>query len=68
VRDTLRADPELRAEYGRVKQRIGAVAANLYDYGAGKNTTIQRVLAAAGLSVEERAAIDANQVPRRDRA
>jgi GrpB-like predicted nucleotidyltransferase (UPF0157 family) len=63
VRDTLRADPDLRAEYGEVKKRIGAMAADIYEYGAGKNDTVQRILAVSGLSEEERASIEANQVP-----
>jgi GrpB-like predicted nucleotidyltransferase (UPF0157 family) len=63
VRDTLRSRPDLRSEYGNVKQRLAATAADLYEYGAGKNATVQRILAAAGISDAERASIDANQVP-----
>lgn len=63
VRDALRADPELRDEYGEVKKRVGAEAADIYEYGAGKNATVQRILEAAGLSEGDRASIDANQVP-----
>lgn len=63
VRDTLRADPDLRREYGHVKKTVGATAADIYEYGAGKNATVQRILAAAGLNDEERASINANQVP-----
>jgi GrpB-like predicted nucleotidyltransferase (UPF0157 family) len=63
LRDTLRADAGLRAEYGAVKKRIGAGAADIYEYGAGKNPTIQKILAAAGLTGDELASIDANQVP-----
>jgi GrpB-like predicted nucleotidyltransferase (UPF0157 family) len=63
VRDTLRTDPDLRTEYGDVKKRVGAAAADIYEYGAGKNATVQRILAAAGLSNEDRSSIDANQVP-----
>jgi len=66
VRDTLRANPTLRAEYGAVKKRVGAVAANIDEYGQGKNGTVQKILAAAGLSAEERASIDGNQVPSHD--
>lgn len=65
VRDTLRADPALRAEYAAVKRRAGATAADIEEYGRGKNDTIQRILAAAGLTAAERASIDANQVPPR---
>ncbi|MEV0274371.1 GrpB family protein [Hamadaea sp. NPDC050747] len=63
VRDALRADPQLRDEYGDVKKRVGAEAADIYEYGAGKNAIVQRILAAAGLSEDDRASIDANEVP-----
>jgi GrpB-like predicted nucleotidyltransferase (UPF0157 family) len=63
VRDVLRADRRLRDEYGEVKKRVGATAADIYAYGAGKNAMVQRILQRAGLSAGERAAIDANQVP-----
>lgn len=48
VRDTLRADPALRAEYGAVKKRVGAVAASIDEYVRGKNSIVRRILAAAG--------------------
>ena len=63
IRDTLRADPDLCSEYGRVKKRVGAQAADIYEYGAGKNEVIQRILAAAGFSDDDRSSINANQVP-----
>lgn len=63
VRDTLRADRELRTDYSNVKKRIGAAASDLYEYGAGKNEVIQRILASAGISDEDRSSIIANQVP-----
>jgi len=63
VRDALRADPALRGQYAAVKRRVGAVAADIDEYGQGKNAMVQRILAAAGLSEAERASIDANQVP-----
>jgi GrpB-like predicted nucleotidyltransferase (UPF0157 family) len=63
VRDTLRADPGLREEYAEVKRRVGAVAADIDEYGQGKNAMVQRILAAAGLTERDRASIDANQVP-----
>jgi GrpB-like predicted nucleotidyltransferase (UPF0157 family) len=65
IRDTLRASPALRDEYAAVKKRIGATAAGIEEYGRGKNDTIQRILAAAGLTAAERAAINSNQVPPR---
>jgi GrpB-like predicted nucleotidyltransferase (UPF0157 family) len=66
VRDILRADPGLREQYAAVKRRIAAVAANIDEYGRGKNAMVQRILAAAGLTAAERASIDANQVPSHD--
>jgi GrpB-like predicted nucleotidyltransferase (UPF0157 family) len=63
VRDVLRADADLRGQYAAVKKRVGATAANIDEYGRGKNAVIQQILAAAGLTDTERAAIDANQVP-----
>jgi len=59
----LRLESGLRAEYGAVKQQIVAVAANIDDYGQGKNPMVQRLLAAAGLTDQERASINGNQVP-----
>jgi GrpB-like predicted nucleotidyltransferase (UPF0157 family) len=66
VRDILRADPDLRKQYAAVKRRVGAVAANIDEYGQGKNAMVQRILAAAGLTAAERASIGANQVPSHD--
>jgi GrpB-like predicted nucleotidyltransferase (UPF0157 family) len=63
VRDILRADHDLRDQYAAVKRKVGAVAANIDDYGRGKNAMVQQILAAAGLTAAERASIDANQVP-----
>lgn len=63
VRDLLRVDAALRDEYGTVKTRVGATAADIYEYGAGKNAVVQRILAAAGLTEDQRASIDANKVP-----
>jgi GrpB-like predicted nucleotidyltransferase (UPF0157 family) len=59
VRDILRADPGLREQYAAVKRKIGAVAANIDEYGSGKNAMVQQILAAAGLTAAERASIDA---------
>ena len=66
VRDTLRADAGLRQEYAAVKRRAGATAANIDDYGHAKNAMVQKILAAAGLTEDERASINANQVPSHD--
>ena len=66
VRDTLRNDPGLRDRYAAVKRQVGATAANIDEYGRGKNVVIQAILASAGLSDAERASIGANQVPGHD--
>ncbi len=66
VRDILRARADLRDRYAEVKRQVGAVAANIDEYGRGKNAMIQEILAAAGLTAAERASIDANQVPSHD--
>jgi GrpB-like predicted nucleotidyltransferase (UPF0157 family) len=58
VRDTLRADPRLRDEYGQIKRRVGATADEIDEYVAGKNATIQQILAAAGFSENELVSID----------
>lgn len=63
VRDTLRADSDLRERYAAVKRRVGATAANIDDYGRGKNAMVQQILAAAGMTEAERTSIDANPVP-----
>ena len=66
VRDILRTNSELREQYAAVKRRAGATAANIDEYGRGKNAMVQQILAAAGLTDAERASIDANQVPSHD--
>lgn len=66
VRDILRADPGLREQYAAVKRMVGATAASIDEYGRGKNTMVQQILAAAGLTAAERASINANQLPSHD--
>lgn len=61
VRDTLRARPDLRDRYGNLKKQIGATAANLEEYGRGKNALIQEILAVAGLTEAERRTINGAQ-------
>jgi GrpB-like predicted nucleotidyltransferase (UPF0157 family) len=51
VRDTLRANPELREQYAAVKRRAGATAADIDEYIQLKNDMVQRILAASGLTV-----------------
>jgi GrpB-like predicted nucleotidyltransferase (UPF0157 family) len=63
VRDLLRSNPDLLAEYAAVKRQVGAVAANIDEYGRGKNAIVQQILAAAGLTEAERGSIGASQVP-----
>jgi GrpB-like predicted nucleotidyltransferase (UPF0157 family) len=63
VRDTLRADTDLRDEYGEVKRAVSAWAGDIDAYGQGKNATVQKILAAAGMSPDELASIDSFQVP-----
>jgi GrpB-like predicted nucleotidyltransferase (UPF0157 family) len=63
VRDTLRADPDLRDRYAAVKKHVGAMAADIDEYGRGKNAIIQLILTAAGITDAERASIDGNQAP-----
>jgi GrpB-like predicted nucleotidyltransferase (UPF0157 family) len=51
-RDALRADPELRVEYERLKQELAA--AHLDDrvaYTAGKRALVGRILAASGIEL-----------------
>jgi GrpB-like predicted nucleotidyltransferase (UPF0157 family) len=60
VRNVLPSDPVLRNKYAAVKRGVGASAADIDEYGRGKNATIQRILAAAELTEAERASIGAN--------
>ena len=63
VRDTLRVRPDLRDRYGALKQQLAETAADLEQYGRGKNALIQEILAVAGLTEAERRTIDSAQVP-----
>ncbi len=66
VRDALRSDARLRDEYAAVKREVGASAADIDESGRGKNAMVQKILAAAGLTDDERASIGANAVPSHD--
>jgi len=66
VREVLRADAALRDEYAAVKREAGARAANIDEYGQAKTAMVQKILAAAGLTADQRASIAANQVPSHD--
>ncbi len=50
VREILRTNSDLREQYAAVKRRAGASAANIDEYGRGKNAMIQQLLAAARLT------------------
>ncbi|MDY7106656.1 MAG: GrpB family protein [Actinomycetota bacterium] len=64
VRDVLRTDPELRAEYGALKQRLGTELDDIGAYVEAKSPVLQRVLERAGFSADELAGIDdANRAP-----
>ena len=66
VRDSLRADAALRDAYAAVKRRVARTAVDIEEYGQGKNAMVQEILRAGGLSDDQRASINANQVPTRD--
>ena len=66
VRDVLRSDQTLRERYAAVKKAVGATAADIVEYGRGKNAMVQELLAAAGLTPDERASINTLQVPTLD--
>lgn len=66
LRDVLRSDAELRDRYGEVKKRVGSTARSIEEYGQGKNAVVQQILAAAGLTGDERRLVDAAQIPTRD--
>jgi GrpB-like predicted nucleotidyltransferase (UPF0157 family) len=59
VRDVLRRDPVLRAEYADVKRRAADAAADIDEYLRRKSGVLDRVLRRAGLSDDDRAAIAA---------
>lgn len=62
VRDLLRADPALRADYADVKWRLAAREdLDIDGYTTGKSEVLQRILARAGIGDQDRALIgDAN--------
>jgi GrpB-like predicted nucleotidyltransferase (UPF0157 family) len=66
VREALRSSPDLRDRYAAVKQQIAATAADIDEYGKGKNALIQEILAVAGFTEAERVTIDTAQVPSHD--
>jgi GrpB-like predicted nucleotidyltransferase (UPF0157 family) len=65
VRDALRRDEALRAEYGQLKRDLAARGGiDIDTYVAGKTELIGRILAEAGFTDEEIAAIAAANAPR----
>ncbi len=65
VRDTLRADPELRDQYGELKLFLAKRTFERSDqYVAAKSPILQRILRAGGLSDDELAEIEhINRLP-----
>jgi len=63
VRDLLRVDSVRRHEYGALKKKVAETARDIDEYGAGKNDALQAILAAAGLSEQDRRSINTNSVP-----
>lgn len=54
VRDVLRNDPLLRAEYAAVKEALaGRDLASVEEYVAGKTAVLQQVLKASGMTAHE---------------
>jgi RimJ/RimL family protein N-acetyltransferase len=59
LRNTLRANAQLREEYARVKLDLAAKGTNIIDYTEAKGAVIQKILKASGmLNEEELAAIE----------
>jgi GrpB-like predicted nucleotidyltransferase (UPF0157 family) len=63
LRGVLRADAALRAEYAAVKRQAGASAADIDEYLLLKSGVVQKILAVAGLTDDERESIAGQQVP-----
>lgn len=53
LRDTLRANNELRDEYARVKLDLAAKSTNIIDYIEAKGVVIQKILKASGALTED---------------
>jgi GrpB-like predicted nucleotidyltransferase (UPF0157 family) len=58
VRDVLRVDEVLRAEYAALKKRLARDVADIDEYIEGKSPVLQRILERAGFTDDERAQID----------
>ena len=67
VRDVLRGDPDLRAEYGNAKFALGdRELEDMNEYVAGKNAVLAKILMRAGLSDDERSEIAGMNPPTLD--
>jgi GrpB-like predicted nucleotidyltransferase (UPF0157 family) len=58
VRDVLRSDPTLRAEYGNVKMQLALTLDDIDSYVEAKSAVIQRILSRAGIGSAERKVIE----------
>jgi GrpB-like predicted nucleotidyltransferase (UPF0157 family) len=68
VRETLRSNTDLRDEYARVKRTLAEEELeSIDDYVAGKNTVVQQILQAAGMSAEDRDSVASANPVGRDR-
>ena len=63
VRDTLRSDPVLRSDYAAAKREAARTSPEMNAYVAAKNEVVQRILATAGLTSDERDRIASQQAP-----
>jgi GrpB-like predicted nucleotidyltransferase (UPF0157 family) len=67
VRDVLRGDPDLRAEYGNAKLALAdRELEDMNEYVAGKNAVLAKILMRAGLSDAERSEIAGMNLPTLD--
>jgi GrpB-like predicted nucleotidyltransferase (UPF0157 family) len=58
VRDTLRSEPGLRAEYAQLKRELASSSADMGAYVEGKSTLLRRILERAGLTDDELSVIE----------
>jgi GrpB-like predicted nucleotidyltransferase (UPF0157 family) len=58
VRDTLRSNETLRNEYGALKLRLAESVRDIDQYVEQKSPILQRILAQAGMTTEERLKIE----------
>jgi GrpB-like predicted nucleotidyltransferase (UPF0157 family) len=67
VRDVLRGDPDLRAEYGNAKLALGdREFEDMNECVAGRNAVLAKILKRAGLSDAERSEIAGMNPPTLD--